>query len=382
MTWQAGRMTGQRWWNAFVVATLALLALIEGFSWAPSGGQRIGAWVVLGLFGIAYFAVGRRALRLGGGSIVFPLAIILGSGTAVACSPNLAVIQAISFPLLWCTIESTRRAIVANCALALAVSVGFLVSIGVTPDSIAQTAVIEAISLVGSLALGLWITRIDELSHERLRLLDELTAAQDQLAALHRDSGVTSERERLAREIHDTIAQSLTGLVMLSQRAQRELSAGETDALAEQLGIMEESARDALVETRTLVAAGAPVELDAGIVAALERFVSRFERETGIAVSVTGTMPELDRDTEVVLLRCAQEALANVRKHSGARAAAIVLTMTDGRPTMTVKDDGIGFDPSLPSTGFGLAGMHDRLALVGGSIVVAGHPGTTVTVTA
>ena len=241
---------------------------------------------------------------------------------------------------------------------------------------------IEAISLVGSLALGLWITRISDLSHERKALLDELTAAQGQLAALHRDSGVTSERERLAREIHDTIAQSLTGLVMLSQRAQRELAAGDTDALADQLEMMEHSARDALVETRTLVAAGAPVELGAGIVAALERFGSRFERETGIAVTVNGTVPELDRDTEVVLLRCAQEALANVRKHSGARAAAITLTMTGGRPTMTVQDDGVGFDPSLPSTGFGLAGMRDRLALVGGSIAVAGHPGTTLTVTA
>lgn len=375
-------MTGERWWHVFVTATLVVLALIDAFTWAPSTGQRVGAWVVLAVVALAYVVIGRRALREDGRELPFSLVLILGSGALVACSPNLAVVQAISFPLLWSSIGSTRRAIVANVALALSVSAGFLISLGTSTDAVVQMVVIEAISLVGSLALGLWITRIAQLSHERKRLLDELTATQDQLAALSRDSGATGERERLAREIHDTIAQSLTGLVMLSQRARRELAAGNTGGLADQLGLMEESARDALIETRSLVAAGAPVELGGGIVAALERFGARFARETGIAVTVDGTVPELDRDTEVVLLRCAQEALANVRKHSGARSAAIALSMTGDRPTMTVRDDGVGFDPAQPSPGFGLVGMRDRLALVGGALEVDGHAGTILTVTA
>jgi signal transduction histidine kinase len=382
MAWEAKTMKGERWWDVFVTATVIVLAAIDLVAYSPSQGQRIGAWVVLALLLGCYLLFIRRALVEDAPWLASGIAIILLSGAAVACSPNLAIIQAIAFPLLWVIINPTRWAIVANVLLALSVSAGFIVALGTSPENFVSTAVIEAISLVGSLALGLWITRISNLSHERRDLLDELTAAQDQLAALHRDSGVTSERERLAREIHDTIAQSLTGLVMLSQRAQRELASGATEVLAEQLVLMEESARDALVETRTLVAAGAPVELGGGIVAALERLGARFTRETGVVVTVSGDVPELERDTEVILLRCAQEALANVRKHSGASLARISLAMVDGHPTMTVQDDGIGFDPAEPSTGFGLAGMRDRLALVGGSIVVESRAGTTLTVTA
>ncbi|MES2170618.1 MAG: sensor histidine kinase [Actinomycetota bacterium] len=375
-------MTGERWWDVFVTGTIVMLALIDGLAWAPSEGQRIGAWVALGVFFICYLAYGRRSLREGGPWVAFAITILLLSGIVVACSPNLAIIQAISFPLLWVIVDPTRWAIVANVLLALLVSAGFIISIGASPGNFVNTAVIEGISLVGSLALGIWITRISHLSHERKRLLDELTATQDQLAALNHETGVTSERERLAREIHDTIAQSLTGLVMLSQSAQRELAAGDVDALADRLALMEESARDALVETRSLVAAGAPVELGAGIVAALERFGARFERETGIRVTVSGEVADLDRDTEVVLLRCAQEALANVRKHAAARTATVELSVIDGRPTMTVRDDGVGFDPATAGSGFGLPGMRDRLALVGGSLRVASDQGTVLTVTA
>jgi signal transduction histidine kinase len=376
------RMSGERWWDVFVTGTVVVLALIDGLTWAPSEWQRVTAWALLAVYLICYLAIGRRSLQEGGPSTAFPIVLIVLSSALVACSPNLAIIQAISFPLLWVIIDNTRIAIVANILLAVGVTAGFIGSLGTDPENVVNSVVIEAISLIGSLALGIWITRIAHLSHERKELLDELTAAQDQLAALNRDAGITSERERLAREMHDTIAQSLTGLVMLSQRAQRELAAGDAVATADQLSLMEESARDALVETRSLVAAGAPIELGGGIVAALERFGARFERETGIRVTVNGDAPELERDTEVVLLRCAQEALANVRKHSGAHIARIELSLVGDRPVMTVSDDGVGFDPSQPSRGFGLAGMRDRLALMGGTLAIESTAGTTITVTA
>jgi signal transduction histidine kinase len=373
-------MTGERWWHVFVVGTVVVLALIDALTWAPSEGQRIAALVILGLLLIAYATFGRLALQEGHRSLPFALVLIIGSGALVACSPSLAVVQAITFPLLWSIIVRTRVAIVANVALALGVFFGFLISLGFGPDNVITSAVIEAISLVGSLALGIWITSIADRSHERQRLLDELTAAQEQLATLNQDSGARLERERLAREIHDTVAQSLTGLVLLSQRAQRELEHGDTAALADQLGLMEESAREALLETRSLVAATAPVELGAGILPALERLAARFTRETGVTVTAVGTTPELDRDVQVVLLRCAQETLANVRKHSGARSATISLTTTAETVTMVVHDDGVGFDTGLPHSGFGLDGMRDRLALVHGALTVTSTNGTTLTV--
>ena len=130
----------------------------------------------------------------------------------------------------------------------------------------------------------------------RGQLLDALTATQAELAAANHDTGVVSERERLAREIHDTIAQSLTGIVMVSQRAQRELASGQLVPLGDQLQLLEQSARDALVETRSLVAASAPVDLGGGIVSALERLAERFRRESGIAISVIAEVSaELDR---------------------------------------------------------------------------------------
>ena len=373
-------MTGERWWHVFVAATIVVLALINAVAYSPSHGQRIAAWVILGVIGLAYLVVGRRSLQDGGPWVVFSIVLILGSGALVACSPTLAIVQAIAFPLLWSIIEDTRIAIVANVLLAISVSVGFVISGGTSTDNLVSTAVVEGISLVGSLALGLWITRISHLSHERRDLIDELTATQAQVSALSRETGAAEERERLAREMHDTIAQSLTGLVMLSQRAQRELAAGSADGIADQLAVMEETARDALLETRSLVASGASVEVGGGIVAAVERLGERFGRETGIRVSVDGDgLPELDRATEVVLLRCAQEALANVRKHSGARGASIALASTGELVTMTVSDDGVGFAPDTPSPGYGLAGMRDRLALVEGTLTVASRPGAGTT---
>jgi signal transduction histidine kinase len=370
-------MTGNRWWHVFFATTMVMLAVINLFAWAPSTGQRIGAWATIALLSVAYVTIGRRAL--GGDarfSLAFSLVVIIGSGVLVACSPNLAFVQAIAFPLLWVVIERTRVAVAANVALALVVSVGFVVSVGTGSDNLSQTVLIQSISLVGSLALGLWISRIAELSNERQRLLDELTATQAELAAANHDTGVVSERERLAREIHDTIAQSLTGIVMLSQRAQRELGAGRFAPLADQLQLLEESARDALVETRSLVAASAPVDLGGGIASALERLAERFRRESGIAISVTTEITvELDRDTEVVLLRCAQEALANVRKHSRATSATVRLVTELLTATLSVSDDGTGFDSNAAETGFGLPGMRDRLALVNGALAVSSVPG-------
>ncbi|CAN5300543.1 sensor histidine kinase [soil metagenome] len=370
-------MTGNRWWHVFFATTMAMLAVINVFSWAPSTGQRIGAWATIALLSIVYLTVGRRALS--GEArfrLPFALALIIGSGALVACSPNLAFVQVIAFPLLWVVIPSTRVAMVANVGLALAVSAGFIVSVGTGSENLAQTALIQSVSLVGSLALGLWISRIADLSAERLRLLDELNATQAELAAANRDTGVVSERERLAREIHDTIAQSLTGIVMMCQRAQRELAHERLEPLAGQLRLLEQSARDVLVETRSLVAASATVDLGGGIAAALERLAERYRRESGIAITVTAEVSvELDRDTEVVLLRCAQEALANVRKHSHATSATVRLVTELHTATLAVTDDGTGFDSSEAEPGFGLPGMRDRLALVNGALAVSSVPG-------
>ncbi len=188
--------------------------------------------------------------------MAFSVSLVIVSGLVVAAHPVLAIVQCISYPGVWMLARTTRRAVLFNVAIAIAVGIGFLVSVGTTLADLGQTAVTIAISLGFSLAFGFWISRIATLSEERRRLLDHLTAAQDELAILHRDTGVTSERERMARELHDTIAQTLAGLVLLGQRSRRELAAGTLSD--DTLELLESGARDALAETRSLVAASAP----------------------------------------------------------------------------------------------------------------------------
>ena len=376
-------MDSSRWWHVAVIATTVALSALVVLS-ADVPWQAAVALGALAAFLVVWFAIGMRADRTLARSIAFAAVIVVVAGIGTAAVPSFASFQSIAYPLLWTRARSTRSALIANVALAIAVGVGFFFSTGADMAALVQAGAIQGFSLAFSVAFGFWITQIQDRSIERQRLLDKLHATQDQLAAVSRDAGVMSERERLAREIHDTIAQDLTGLVLLTQRARRELADGDVVAVDEQLGMLEDSARTALAETRSLVAATAPVGLaTGGIGDALERLGARFERETGLDVTVSATgLPALDRDTEVVLLRCSQEALANVRKHASAGAASIVVTAEDGLVTLTVTDNGSGFDPAAGTEGFGLAGMRERLALVGGALCVdSGSSGTTLTIT-
>jgi len=368
-------MTSLRWWHTAVIGIAVVLAAILLVGDRPPVGLGAGLGAVAA-FVVAWFVLGTKALRESRYSTVYAVIVIVIAGAGTSFAPNFATIQCIAFPLLWVVLAETRRAIAATILLAAAVGVGLYLS----TSELAQALAIESVSAALSVALGLWITSISEQSHERQRLLDELRVAQDSLAALNRDAGITSERERLTREIHDTIAQDLTGLVMLTQRAQRELG----DSAAGTLALLEESARMALAETRALVASSSPVGLTTGgITDALRRLGERFTRETGVVVAVEiDDLPALERDAEVVLLRVAQEGLANVRKHARATTASLRAWTDGGSVALRVSDDGDGFDPDAPTDGYGLAGMRGRLTLVGGSLGVSTSPaGTALTAT-
>ncbi len=372
-------MERSRWWHVAVVGIALVLSALVVLG-TPSQLELIGGLTANAVFVAAWFLVGRHSPDSPAAAAAFLVITIAVATVGTALSPSMATIQCIGYPLIWVISHRVQTAIFANIALATGVGVGLYIS----TTSVVQALVIQAISLSFSMALGLWITAISNRSHERQRLLDELRAAQDRLAAVSRDAGIASERERLAREIHDTIAQDLTGLIMMLQRTQRDLAAGRNESIAAHLVLLEESARSTLAETRALVAATSSVALDGGgIVEALQRLGERFGRETSVQVTVNATgSSALDRDTEVVLLRCAQEALANVRKHSGASSAVVTLTAEPRQIRLEVLDDGTGFDPELPASGYGLGGMRDRLALVGGTLLLASsEEGTTLTAT-
>ena len=390
-------MENPRWWHIAVVAMAAVATTVTLTAGIPAWRQ-IGAEAGLAALVLGWFAIGPRALRDHRVAIILVAIVIVTTTVATGFFPGMAILQCVGYPLIWVALDRTRSAIIANVILALGVGAGYAIGTG----SLLAPLMTAGLSLAFSLALGLWITSIAVQSESRRALLAELQDAQAQLAAAHRDAGVMSERERLAREIHDTIAQDLTGLVLLTQRARRELASGgaaptagggtaasaasmgglppgRLAAIDAQLALVEESARATLAETRSLVAGSAPVGLEAGGLGdALERLGERFSRETSVEVRVdAAASPALDRDSEVVLLRIAQEGLANVRKHSGAKSASIRIESGVDDVSLVVADDGDGFDVAAPSTGFGLAGMRERLALVGGTLDVSSSPGGT-----
>lgn len=365
------------WWLAALAVVVSVCAVIIAVGAADLPRWWIAAGA-LAVFVVVFLAVGRRLHQGGPGAVALIVVSILTTFALTSTEPSLAVFQSLAMPAGWVLSRTRRGGILASFGIGLATGAGFLISISPFESALVSALVTFGFSFGGSCAIGLWIWRIGAYGDERARLLDELMAAQDELAALHRDAGVTAERERLARELHDTIAQSLAGLVLMTQRTRRDLAAGKlTD---ETLALLEEGARDALTETRTLVAGSAPVELGGGIAGALELLAERFRRESGVAVSVSVALDApLHRDDEVVLLRCAQEGLANVRKHAKATTVAVSLEEGGGDVQLRVADDGRGLDPAAIPDGFGLSGLRARLKLAGGSLEVSSDGGTTIT---
>ncbi|MGW8767515.1 sensor histidine kinase [Streptomyces sp. NPDC055815] len=229
-------------------------------------------------------------------------------------------------------------------------------------------------------------------SERRRRLIEELIETRAELAAAERHAGTLAERERLAREIHDTLAQGLSSIQLLLRAAERVLP--PDSPAAGHIGRAREAAQDNLAEARRFVRALSPLDLEHGsLAAALERLCEPVEAGPygpgagpRVRFSVSGTPAELPTPYEVALLRIAQSALANTVRHAAASRAEITLSFMDASVTLDVVDDGRGFDPASvrPSSdgGFGLPAMRSRAESLGGTFTVESAPdqGTAVAV--
>jgi signal transduction histidine kinase len=220
-------------------------------------------------------------------------------------------------------------------------------------------------------------------SQQRQRLIDELTAARSELAAAEHEAGVAAERERLAREIHDTLAQGLSSIQLLLRAAERALP-GQAETAAGHVRQARSEAQHNLDEARRFVHALTPPGLDEGsLPAALERLAPVTGEQGGLPVTlhVDGEPAALPTPYEVALLRIAQSALANTAKHAAASHAELTLTYHPGETALDIVDDGVGFDPTtLPRTGsvaggFGLAAMRARARTLGGTLDLESTPG-------
>ncbi|GAA3848323.1 sensor histidine kinase [Streptomyces sedi] len=227
-------------------------------------------------------------------------------------------------------------------------------------------------------------------SEARRRLIEELTATRADLAAAQHTAGVLAERDRLAREIHDTLAQGLASVQLLLRAAERALP----DAPEQAAGHIDRARRaavDNLAEARSFVAALAPPALEGTTLAdALERLCATTADRHRLAARFhrAGTPVPLATGHEAALLRIAQSALANTVLHAEAAGVEITLGYLDDRVTLDIVDDGRGFDPAgLPAPdpdngGFGLAAMRARVRALGGTLTVESAPGRGTAVAA
>jgi signal transduction histidine kinase len=268
----------------------------------------------------------------------------------------------------------------------------------VTTESVRQGGV-DPLQLVFygavTLALGLFIAftqAIHEQSEERRRLISELDSTRGELAESERRAGALAERQRLAREIHDTLAQGFASIVTLYEAARAEL-ASRPEAVLGRLEEIGRTARSSLADARRVVWALRPEALvEQTLADALDGLVRDFGSETGLDAtsSVSGATRAVGVEAEATLFRVAQEALANVRKHARASRVALTLTYLDDALLLDVRDDGVGFESELADRdgdwwqagGFGLSGMRERLEQRGGTLTIESRPGGGTTIAA
>ncbi|MEV4514400.1 sensor histidine kinase [Dactylosporangium sp. NPDC049525] len=212
--------------------------------------------------------------------------------------------------------------------------------------------------------------------------LAENAALHAQLMVHAREAGVLDERQRMAREIHDTLAQSLAGILTQLQAAEQTLD--QPAAVRQHMTNAMNLARESLTEARQTVHAVQPAALaEARLPDAIGEVARRWSEVNLIdaALTTTGDARPMHTDVEVALLRTAQEALANVAKHARASRVGLTLSYMEDLVTLDVRDDGVGFEPNARRVngardqGFGLVGMRQRVQRLAGRLEIESEPG-------
>ena len=271
--------------------------------------------------------------------------------------------------------------------------VGLLVYLAIVAANVVPLCGLSWFGTIGERYYASREAALEEAREANQRLagaLAENAALQQQLVEQARSAGVLGERQRMAREIHDTLAQGLTGIVTQLQAAEH---AADDPALwrrhhASAIAL----ARESLTETRRSVNELRPQPLETGRLAdAISEVAAKWSARHGIPaqVTVTGDTRTLRAEAEVVLLRTAQEALANVARHADASRVGLTLSYMDQQLALDVRDDGRGFDPaSIPDKsdvpdrarrhangGFGLVAMRQRIEGLAGTLQIESEPG-------
>jgi len=360
-----------------LLAASTVLALV-----ADGGGER--PWVTVGA---VLLAVGWIRLVPAGPVHVAGLIVLIG----VVCAQSVgfaSFFAFIGYLRSWQDLKGAWR-FAGVTATALISVAGFFGGLpGPEPSSI-LTFVFLTAAIVAGVSLFSFVGEITSArSAERQQMVAKLEEALKENAGLHaqlliqaREAGVMDERQRMAAEIHDTLAQGLTGIITQLQAARR------AEDWQRYLDNAERLARESLAEARRSVHAVGPGQLDAApLPEALREVADRWGELNGVPVTftVTGAARPLHPEVEETLLRTAQEALANTAKHAAASRVGLTLSYMEDMVTLDVRDDGAGFDPERvrDGGGFGLMSMRKRVARLAGTLEIESEPGGGTAVSA
>ncbi|GAP50161.1 sensor histidine kinase [Streptomyces azureus] len=367
--------TSLRRWNAvcwllFAVMAVGLVAIDR------PGESKYAALALLGGVVLSYAVLDRFPSNPVVRPHVYLSVLVVALGGLAYLRGNYAALFMVTLPHYW-MFGRTPRASMAFLGLATAATLtaSVLRQDGWTVEFFTETLVSTLIVVAVGVLIGLWAHSVVGQSAERARLITELEETQAELSEAHQRQGAADERERMAREIHDTLAQGFASIIVLAEAARAGLDS-EPARSAQQLRSIESTARENLAEARELVGSPRrPGQAAAGSVAqTLRRTLDRFAEDTGLTVDADLADLECDQQTRIALLRCTQESLANVRKHARASTVGVVLARQPYGVELEITDDGTGFVVE-ESAGFGLDGMRKRLAELGGRLTVTSSLG-------
>jgi signal transduction histidine kinase len=358
-----------------LAAMAAILFLLD------SGISPVDRWAGLAILAVScgwYAAVGRRALgsdfsRTGLAYIVVAIPLTIG---LFVTAPFGTLLLFMLYPHIWALL-STRRAFIASAVIAVATGIRLVGWPGYSSGWLLSVSTVTVGLFMVSVVIGLWIGRVIRQSKSRGTLITELTATQAELAQVSHRAGVAAERERLARDIHDTLTQGFASILLLLDAAEAEIGPGNEPARGH-LRNARRTAQENIAEARAMITTLTPPHLrQTSLPEALRQLVDRLRPQLGsqAGLVITGDPRPLSTDKEVVLLRAAQEALTNVHRHAAASRVDVELVNRPGCVTLLITDDGRGFDPGVPGAGFGLDGMRARVAQVDGTMQVRTAPG-------
>ncbi|TYB50562.1 sensor histidine kinase [Nonomuraea sp. PA05] len=361
------------WWEVFSWAIIGLLALITVLSDLPPG-PKYGSLALMAVLGACCLLVRTRKanpVRLGYAYVGVLVAVL---GALAYLRPGYGVLYTVMLPHFMIYVDALIPAIVSSGLGAVAITVGGALRQGWSAGTLTTNTISSAAVWAVAVLISVATPRALALRDERARLRSQLADAQEELAEAHRRRGVAEERERMAREIHDTLAQGFASIVALTVAARTNVH-DDPGRAVDQLRSIEQTARENLTEARALVGSAPRSGLAPDPISrTLHRTVRRFAEDTGL--TMVAELPDLDCDQtgRIALLRCAQEALANVRKHAQATTVGVVLAQRPEAIELEITDDGRGFDVS-ESIGFGLDGMRRRLDELGGELTITSAAG-------